>query len=198
MRLLTFILLSTVSLTACTSFDRKDQTSTVPKLTFAQLQPLPVDVGQVVVNTAVPDQSGTNPIAHTPLAQAFSDYAHQRFVGMGGPGAGTLTVTLNETRVSKGTKNTDNKWVAWTNLDKVDGYMAAVKATFRYDSADKSVFKEAVLRQERGIDIPQRTTLAERQLLEQQLIEKLIADFDKQAIPALQSNLQILGAGVAQ
>ncbi len=191
MRIFTLVLL--IALTACTG--QKDMIGTLPQLTFAQLQPLPIDAERVEISTAVPDQEGTNPIAHTTIAKSFETYAKQRFVGMGGPGAGTLSITVNETRISRGTENTDNKFTAWTQLDKSDDYKAAIKVTFRYDSADRSVFKNAVLQQERGLTIPQRTSLAERQKMEQQLIENLIADFDKQAVPAMQNQLNILAAG---
>lgn len=193
MRISSLLLLVALTTTAACS-SQKDMIGTLPQLTFAQLQPLPVDAERVEISTAVPDQAGTNPIAHTTISKAFETYAKQRFVGMGGPGAGTLSITVNETRISRGTENTDNKWTAWTQMDKSDDYKAAVKATFRYDSADRSVFKTATLQQERGLTIPQRTSLAERQKMEQELIENLIADFDKQALPALQSQLNILAA----
>lgn len=182
-----FVLLL-VTLGACAP---RGESSTLPKLTFAQLQPLPVDVETITVKADVPMAQGENPIKHTNVAEAFNSYARQRFVGQGGIGAGTLAITLNEIRVTKQTENTDNQWTAWTHLDQMDSYKVGLTTTLRYDGPN-GLYKTAVLKQERGIDIPQRTSLAEREKLEQDMIERLIADLDAQAIAAMQNSLNVM------
>lgn len=196
MRYTTLLLASvlTIALPACAS--DKPRVNDIPvQMTFAQMQPLPLDVQTVTVNSAVPDENGTNPLQHANIADAFKAYAQQRFVGSGGNGAGTLTVTLDETRVSKGMENTDNKWTAWTHMDKVNNYTAFIKVSLRFDAADGS-YKTASLQQERGMQVPQRATMAERQQLEQQMVEKLIMDLDKQIVPAMQTRLLILNSSM--
>lgn len=183
---LTFMLV----LAACAG---KEPPSTLPKLTFAQLQPLSVDVETINVKADVPMAQGENPIKHTNVADAFNNYARQRFVGQGGIGSGTLSITLNEVRVTKGTQNTDNQWTAWTRLDQIDSYKVGLTTTLRYDGPN-GLYKTAVLKQERGIEIPQRTSLAEREKLEQAMIERLMADLDAQATIAMQNPLNIMSA----
>ena len=195
MRIQSLLLLSVLALPLLACASDPAPVDIVPQLTFAQLQPLPLDVGKVVINSSVPDVAGANPIRHTNIADAFKKYAEQRFVGSGGVDAGTLTITLDETSVSKGTANTDNKWTAWTHLDQVGDYKASIKVSVRYDAADGS-YKTASLQQQRGMTVPERTSLAEKEKLEQKMIEGLIYDLDKQIVPALQTRLMILSAGI--
>lgn len=192
MRITSLLFVSALSLAlpACASTEMRP-TDIPAQMTFAQMPPLPLDVQTVTVNSAVPDESGTNPLQHVNIAESFKKYAQQRFVGSGGVGSGTLTITLDETAVSKGMTNTDNKWTSWTHMDKMGDYKSHIKVSLRYDAADGS-FKTATLQQERGLQVPQRASLAEREQLEQQMVEKLIYDLDRQIVPALQTRLMIL------
>lgn len=190
-----FLLISALSLglTACGgSIDRHDQLGIVPQLTFAQLEPLPVTVENIEANIDVKAFDANTPIAHTGIDKTFSDYVAQRFVKTGGLGAGKLTITLQDHGITKSVINTDDKLTSWTSLDRLTEYKAHIKVNIRFDDGRGETSKNVTLTQGAEVQIPQRVSLAEREVMEQKFIEKLIAELDKQITQELQTRLMIL------
>lgn len=178
------------ALTACTN--TRPGGLGQPQLTFEQLPQIPLDVGSVDFllnyNPGADPRDISSRFVISPH-EALRRYTARRFAPMGG--GGRLKVMVDVASVHMREIPQKNKTLAWADIGTEDEYEVDVTYQLQPVSYDG---QEGTLMQwkfHRTLVMPKSVSLAEREKKQIAFLEKLIADVDASAVPALKGPLNL-------
>lgn len=170
---------------ACTSYTFGGDPT--PQLTFANYQPVQLNVARTAVEEAYimpndpEDISGQFVVAP---AEAVKRYAANRFQARGASD-GDFTLTIEDARVHMTVLKEDNRVLKWSGVGQEDEYRVflKVKVTPRPDHVVRA--PSTSIRMERTLVMPSSTTLGSREMKQVTFLEKMIADMDAKIMQLL-------------
>jgi hypothetical protein len=158
-----------VILAACTN----DVAQPMPQMTFAQLQPIPINVN--AVNVSIGHSSSAGDFIANP-AQVTQNYLKARFAP-GGP-AGALNVVVEDASVVKLEQPSSNTAMRWMNVGGMDVYNLILRIRFDYAGGPGSRSYGQVFNVRRQINVSEHASIAERERHQLLSLEKMFDELD--------------------
>ncbi len=151
-----------------------------PKLTFAQYQPINLNVSSSTAEDAPTIENDPKDVSDQfvmPPGEAIKAYAANRYKATG-TGNGTFNIAIEDSRVHIRQIDQQNKALSWSGIGKEDEYTVFLR--LRVTPTPDGVLRapSTMIRMERTLVMPSSTTLAEREMKQTQFLEKLVGDVD--------------------
>lgn len=169
------------------------------KLTFDQVQKLPVNVAHVNIDNRykpgmdLRDVSDSFP---TPPDMAVEEYIHERVQPDVMSGNSTLYVVIEDMHVYQSEDKAEGFWNHWLGSNDMDHYDVFM-ALRLYNINDYGHESQHVrLKFDGDLDIPQRYSMARREQTQLRFLEAFMKNVDKAFVKALRDKLKVLRGGV--
>jgi hypothetical protein len=151
----------------------------LPQLTFSELSPLQIGVGQVVVDDQYNPSADPQDISSRypgPPNKALATYAYRRLQASGG--SGILHFVIEDASVRSRKEEQDLDIARTLKLGESDRYTISMKLGMYVSYPDHDGPK-TTLTFGRGISIPRSGTLAEKEMQQLDFLEEMMRDVDK-------------------
>lgn len=174
-------------LVSCAGGDTKPLTD----MSFAHLQPYPLYVASYEVFTTpasdgikIPEGFVANPVI---IAQ---DYFKNRFHETGSNGK--LSVVVDNATVKHSVQQSESKVGAFMGVDKYDAYEISLVVKLIVFEVNGYEKQENTIRVQRSVSISEHVSLAERERLQMEAMDKIMDDIDVGVKNILGQDLKIL------
>lgn len=147
----------------------------LPQMTFAQIQPMPVNVR--LVNASVSESDAVDDFAIDPGAAA-KQYLARRFVAAGNSGA--LEINVEKAAVVKTHEAAGNSVAGFLNVGGADAYAVTLIVRFEHLDEGGRVLYGKVLTARRIVRISEHDSLATRERRQMEAMEALFSDLDRE------------------
>lgn len=107
---------------------------------------------------------------------AILDYASNRYVAKGG--SDIFRLVLEQASVTHREIPQQNKWVSWTGLADEDEYRFFIVVSLYRVIPGQYAGPGATLKMDRTLVIPQRKSIAQRESLQRDFVDKIVHDLD--------------------
>jgi hypothetical protein len=158
----------------------------LPQLTFAQLQPIPVNVS--TINTHIRGSKTGGAFIADPAAVA-ENYMKARFVPRGAQGS--LDATIEEATVTKDEKESANNVARFLKVGGTDVYNITLRVRFEHLGAGGLPLYGKVFTARRRLNISEHDSIAEREKFEFKSLEKMFNELDKEVIHMVTEDMRI-------
>ncbi|MEM6780978.1 MAG: hypothetical protein AAF569_03855 [Pseudomonadota bacterium] len=118
---------------------------------------------------------------------AIMDYARNRYVAKGGEDI--FRLVLEQASVTQREIPQANKWVSWTGLADEDEYRFFIVVSAYRVSPGAFSGPGVTIKMDRTLVIPQRKSIAEREEIQRDFVDKIIRDLDDRIELALREQL---------
>lgn len=158
-----------------------------PRMTFENYAPIALHVQNINVvekyEIANDPQDVSSQFVISP-SDAVKRYAARRFSG-NGMGNGQFNIEIEDARVHMNQIAQNNKVLSWSGVGQEDQYRVFLRLKVTPVPDQVSANASTIIKHERTLVMPSSVTLAEREKRQQEFLETLIADVDKNIVSLL-------------
>ena len=165
-------------LTGCTSTIPEGKP--MPELTFEHMAPFPVNVAKIDVENQYDPASDPQDVSSSfpsPPDIMLRRYAENRLQPVGQQG--TLKFVIEDSHIHHSLVQPAGKFTGWLGIDRKDLYEVVMRLRMFEITADGHERTNAVLNLRRSISIPQRYSVAEKDIEKFKFLEMLMQDVDE-------------------
>lgn len=158
-----------------------------PKMTFAHLQPIPLNIGMLKTHDTA-DMISNETFVVSPY-QSLRDYLHARFR----PGGfnGILNATIENASITHSFESSDQTINKALNVGGLDVYDMTILLKLEHiDSQDKLKYG-TVLTVRRIIKVSEHASIAERERRQYRAMEALFADLDREILRVVLAEMKL-------
>lgn len=164
------------------------------QMTFDRTQPFPLYVASYEIQNRARESVGFRDLPAgnfiTPPDQAVESYLHNRFSSIGTQGK--LVALIEEATVVHDLQNSDNSIGAALGVDRKDLYNLNVRIKLTALGLPNFERKETTIRANRVLSVSEHVSLAERERLEVETLDRLLDDIDAALQKTFAENFQII------
>lgn len=188
-------LLFIIWLGACTKGSERAK-SYVPVLTFAHYKTLPLDVGQININSVYNAQKREDNVADlfpTTPEKALLHYFRQRFTAAKDYRTGLAIIVRDAHAIRKRIDKTSGVFSKLTQQGR-ERYTVFIELALEHRGEEGQLIRRAVLNFRKGLIVPVSLSLAEREARMNGFMLRFMRDIDKGVQSAIRESLHILQA----
>ncbi|MCB9991271.1 MAG: hypothetical protein H6867_07800 [Rhodospirillales bacterium] len=185
-----FVLCGVLILTGCTT--TVPEGKPLPELTFVHLDRLPVQVARIDIENryqASADPKDVSSSFPSPPDIALRRYAENRLQAAGG--SGVLTFVIDDATIHHSLVQPEGKIANWMGVDRKDRYDVFMRIRMYETGADGFEGTHSVLNFKRTISIPQRYSVADKELEKFKFLEMLMQDVDEAVVATLRDKMHL-------
>lgn len=191
------LFLAGLMISGCTT-KTAPRTAALPALTFAHLDPVPVDVTEIDIENLYNPASNPDDVSETfptPPDIALRRYAEQRLT-VSEKMPGTLKFVIEDARVHHNFIKPENGIVRWTGFADKDRYEVVMKIRLYTVMPSGQDSPHSILNMRKAITIPQSYSLAEKEEAQFEFLRSMMDDVDKAVISTLSEKMDIVSTPV--
>jgi hypothetical protein len=158
-----------------------------PQLTFANYEPVSLNVQTVAVTEAYINPNDPDNIASQfvlPPSEAVKRYAANRFKESS-RADGEFAIAIEDARVHMRQIKQDSKVLQWSGVGQEDEYRVMLQLKVTSQPSGFKGRQTTTVKMDRTLVMPSSVTLSEREMRQTQFLEKMIADVDARINEAL-------------